>query len=211
MSFERLIDSAARYYSERFAAHGAEPRGVDWNDEASQRLRFARLLDIVDDLDGPFSLTDYGCGYGALVAYLRERSPRSTYQGFDAASALLEHARSTWGDGDRVFVGSREELATTDYAVASGVFNVKLDHDAEVWTDYVVEELRTLYRLATRGFAFNMLTSYSDPERMRPDLYYANPRFFFDLCRREFSPHVALAHDYGLWEFTILVRRQPRA
>ena len=44
------------------------------------------------------------------------------------------------------------------------------------------------------------------PERMRPDLYYADPCRLFDHCKRRYSRHVALLHDYGLYEFTILVR-----
>jgi hypothetical protein len=51
-----------------------------------------------------------------------------------------------------------------------------------------------------------MLTKYSDADRMRGDLYYGDPAFFFDHCKRSFSRNVALLHDYGLYEFTILVR-----
>jgi hypothetical protein len=59
--------------------------------------------------------------------------------------------------------------------------------------------------LSRRGFAFNMLTGYADADRMRPDLYYADPHAVFDRCRR-FSRRVALLHDYPLYEFTMLVR-----
>jgi hypothetical protein len=31
----------------------------------------------------------------------------------------------------------------------------------------------------------------------------------FDLCKRRYSKHVALYHDYGLYEFTVVVRREP--
>ena len=48
---------------------------------------------------------------------------------------------------------------------------------------------------------------YSDPERMRAHLYYADPCRLFDHCKRRYSRHVALLHDYGLYEFTILVRK----
>jgi hypothetical protein len=60
--------------------------------------------------------------------------------------------------------------------------------------------------LSRRGFAFNMLTSYSDPARMRDDLYYGDPCRMFDLCKRKYSRNVALLHDYGIYDFTILVR-----
>ncbi len=55
--------------------------------------------------------------------------------------------------------------------------------------------------------AFNLLTSYSDKDMMRPDLYYGDPLFYFDYCKRNFSQNVALLHDYGLFEFTILVKK----
>ncbi len=53
---------------------------------------------------------------------------------------------------------------------------------------------------------FNCLTSYSDPEKKRDELYYADPCALFDMCKRRYSRQVALLHDYGLYEFTILVR-----
>ena len=57
------------------------------------------------------------------------------------------------------------------------------------------------------GFAFNCLTGYSDADRMRPDLYYGDPLWFFDLCKRKYARNVALLHDYGLYDFTIIVRK----
>jgi hypothetical protein len=62
--------------------------------------------------------------------------------------------------------------------------------------------------LSRAGFAFNALTKYSDAEFMRPDLYYADPLFLFDHCKCRYSKFVALLHDYPLYEFTILVRKE---
>jgi hypothetical protein len=67
--------------------------------------------------------------------------------------------------------------------------------------------LDVLDRASIRGFAFNSLTAYSDADRMRPHLYYPDPCELFDLCKRRYSRNVALLHDYGLYEFTILVRK----
>jgi len=53
-----------------------------------------------------------------------------------------------------------------------------------------------------------MLTSYSDTERRRSDLYYGEPAFYFDVCKRRYARNVALLHDYGLWEWTILARKE---
>jgi hypothetical protein len=61
--------------------------------------------------------------------------------------------------------------------------------------------------LSRKGFSVNFLTKYSDPERMRPDLYYADPCLIFDYCKTHFSKNVALLHDYNLYDFTVLVRK----
>jgi len=73
---------------------------------------------------------------------------------------------------------------------------------------YVLDTVSELDRLSNKGFAFNILTSYSDADLMRSDLFYADPCYFFDYCKRNFSKQVALLHDYGLYEFTILVRKE---
>ncbi len=57
------------------------------------------------------------------------------------------------------------------------------------------------------GFAFNALTSYSDIEFRRDDLYYADPLFWFDYCKTNISKYVALLHDYPEYDFTIIVRK----
>ena len=51
-----------------------------------------------------------------------------------------------------------------------------------------------------------MLTTYSDADKQRDDLFYADPLRVFDICKQRFSPRVALLHDYPLYEFTIIVR-----
>lgn len=203
---ERILTAVERYYSGRFAEHGATARGVDWNSEESQELRFAQLLKVADRGTGRFTLNDFGSGYGALVPYLRRRGLDVDYRGFDVSELMLTHARREHGGPQAVFVGHVDELEPADYTVASGIFNVKLDVSDEDWLEYVLETVELLARLSTRGFAFNMLTSYSDAEKMRPDLYYGDPAFFFDHVKRTYARNVALLHDYGLYEFTILAR-----
>jgi SAM-dependent methyltransferase len=204
---DQILTAVERYYSGRFAQHGATARGVDWNSEASQELRFEQLLKVCDRASDRFSLNDYGCGYGALVSYLNEHGHNVRYRGFDVSASMLEHARRDFEARPGVlFVGSEGELEPADYTVASGIFNVRLDVPDEEWREYIIETLGTLARLSESGFAFNMLTSYSDADKMRPDLYYGDPCFFFDHCKRHHSRNVALLHDYGLYEFTMIVR-----
>jgi len=72
---------------------------------------------------------------------------------------------------------------------------------------YILDTLENINEKSKKGFSFNMLTKYSDKELMRGDLYYADPLFFFDYCKRNYSKEISLLHDYDLYEFTILVKK----
>jgi SAM-dependent methyltransferase len=206
MSFDSITERVGRYYSGRLHEHGATARGADWNSEDSQRLRFAQLARVLPEGER-FSLLDYGCGYGALIPFLEERGFDFEFQGYDVSADMIARARQDHQRAGDRFTTSLEEVKPADFVLASGIFNVKLETPVEEWTRYVLHTLETLDSLGRRGIAFNMLTSYSDEDRMRADLFYGDPRFFFDHCKRTFSKQVALLHDYGLYEFTILVRK----
>jgi SAM-dependent methyltransferase len=210
MPLDRILSSVSGYYTSKLSAHGPTARGVDWNSDEGQTLRFAQLLQVCDTREG-FSLNDYGCGYGALLDYARAQGYACRYTGYDVAAAMIQAAAARHaGTLDCRFTADRTALEPADYTLASGIFNVKLDTDESEWRAYVLHTLEDLASLSERGFGFNALTQYSDPDRMRPDLYYADPHALFDWCVRNVSRHVALLHDYGLYEFTLLVRKAPR-
>ena len=201
-----LFAALDAYYAPRLAEHGASARGVDWNSSESQELRFRQLLRVRSD-EEPCSLLDYGCGYGELAHLLVARGEPVDYRGFDVSERMIDLARVHNPDpGACRFFQSPGDLEQADYVVASGVFNLRLDVDEATWEAYVLETLDVLAGLARHGFAFNLLTSWSDADRMRPDLFYAEPTRFFEHCKRSYSRHVALLHDYGLYEWTMLVR-----
>ena len=203
---DEVLGKVAAYYAARLQEHGETARGVDWNSEASQTLRFEKLLEVCRG-ETVFSLLDYGCGYGALLDHLRSGWPGCRYSGYDVAPEMVEAARRRHG-AKASFTAVAEDLRVYDFVVASGIFNVRLETPRAAWHDYVVQTLDRLNALARRGFAFNLLSLYSDPEKRRESLYYGDPRELFDRCKRLYSPRVALLHDYPLYEFTIVVRRE---
>lgn len=205
-----IVSAVGAYYGEKVRAHGPTARGVDWNSVESQEVRFCELLRACDR-PPPFSLNDFGCGYGGLYDYLKRQAVECEYRGFDVAEPMLEEARRTHSAlPESTFVATVDALGVADYTVASGIFNVKLATPVDEWQRYILDTIQQLADRSRHGFAFNMLTSYSDPERMRADLYYGDPCFFFDYCKRKYSRWVSLLHDYGLYEFTILVRLEVR-
>jgi SAM-dependent methyltransferase len=198
---------AREYYEAKLRTHGATPAGMDWNSQASQELRFHQLARLWEGAPEA-SVVDYGCGYAALASFLRARAHAGRYHGFDVSAAMAEAAAAHVVDlPDCRVTSQRAEVLPLDYAVASGVFNVKQDASDASWKTYVHDTIADLASLGRRGFGFNALTLYSDPEKRRSDLYYADPLELFDYCSRTYSRFVSLVHDYPLYEFTILVRR----
>jgi SAM-dependent methyltransferase len=205
--FESIHSGIAKYYSEKLVEHGETPHGVDWNGEEGQFLRFARLCGIVDREDR-FSINDLGCGYGALYQYLQPRCREFSYRGYDISEEMILAARGRYADApDAEFHVAAAPSSMADFGVASGIFNVRLEHTDAQWMDYIKSTLDVLNRSSRRGFSFNCLTSYSDADKMKDYLFYADPCVLFDFCKRNYSRNVGLLHDYDLYEFTILVKK----
>ncbi len=205
---DQAIKGVQAFFTEKLNTHGADPKGVDWKDADAQRVRFDQLLKIVRSPNEPFSLLDYGCGYGALAGYLAELGYPARYIGYDFTPAALSVAKQTYGHlANVMFVDTTETLAPVDYVVSSGVFNMKLQAPNDTWETYVKQMIEEQWALCTKGISFNCLTSYSDAEYMRDDLYYGDPKAYFDWCKRTLSRNVALLHDYNTYDWTMLVRK----
>src|SRR5881396_2175328 len=107
MAPDPVLEPVGRYYGAKVAEHGPTAKGVDWNDEASQELRFAQLTKVCD-LGVPFTINDDRCGC------------RFAYTGFDISERMLEQARArARSAGRRRFVADDAELPVADYTLAS--------------------------------------------------------------------------------------------
>jgi SAM-dependent methyltransferase len=209
MTIDETQKKLNEYFSEKLETFGATPKGVDYNGPEAQQRRFEQLVKVIDPSQ-PFSVIDYGSGYGALFDFLLKKGWQFEYYGIDLIEKMIIAGREIHkGFPNARFTTEESEVPLADYLLAGAIFNIKLGTNYEDWQDFVVATLQHMNTLCSKGFAFNMLTKYSDVERIaqRPDLFYGDPLFFFDLCKRNFSRNIALLHDYGLFDFTILVRK----
>lgn len=208
MDFSKNLEDIRSYFDKTLKNFGPTPRGVDWNNEETRKIRFDQLVKVIDPSE-VFSLLDYGSGYGALASYLIETGLRfNQYIGFDILESMVIEGRRLFASDPRVqFTARLEEVPQMDYAVACGVFNMKQEADYQTWTEFVLNCLDQMNDHSSKGFSVNFLTKYSDADRMRPDLYYADPCFLFDYCKTHYSRNVALLHDYNLFDFTLLIRK----
>lgn len=207
MTSDDILTGVSTYFAVKLAQHGPTAKGVDWNGEQSQRLRHRQFDRLWSD-DPASTILDLGCGYGDFLSFLRQSGFRGRYIGYDVAPEMIAAARRLHGESESIAwrVGSYP-TDRADFAVASGIFNLKGETTNERWKAYVLETIDVLASCGRRGFGFNILSLCSDPEKRRPDLYYADPVEMLDYCLKRFGRSVALLQDYGQYDFTVIVRR----
>jgi len=204
----KITCGLAGYYEDA-ASQNNPARQVGWRDAMAQERRFAALLQLLP-LQEPFSVNDLGCGQGDFLSFLLDRGCEAVdYAGYDVIEDMVRRAKEKHGERRSQFsvVKTATEMRAADFTVASGIFNLRTDLPDKEWLAYILDTIAHMNAKSSRGFAFNCLTAYSDAECMRSELYYADPLLIFDHCKKQFSRNVALLHDYGEFDFTVIVRK----
>ncbi|MBN1586509.1 MAG: class I SAM-dependent methyltransferase [Candidatus Omnitrophica bacterium] len=196
----------ADLYTESLQEHGTRSAGVGWKDPKSHVLRFDKLLTVVQPSSGKVSVNDLGCGYGALYRHIEKSTSikLKKYYGYEISYPMLDAANHQICNPKVEFQLSDHLTQEADYSFACGIFNVRLEQSEKAWTAYILKTLKNLAEFSVKGFAFNALSIYVDYRK--DHLYYADPMFFFDYCKKNFGKEVNLLHDYPLYEWTLTVR-----
>lgn len=207
--FAGLYLDIERYYTQKIKNHGPTPLGVDWPCLPTQQLRFVQLLRLCD-FANPFSLNDIGCGYGAMLAFLAKRHRGKTidYLGVDLSPAMIAEAHQRWRKRrETKFAVANASPRMADYSVASGIFNVKLNQPEALWTQFIEKTLAAMHATSRRGFAVNFLAPLAEGAVVRPELYRAPPALWTRYCEQTFGAAVEVLENYGMREYSLLVRR----
>ena len=107
---------------------------------------------------------------------------------------LVKHLGGEKGEG-----GVNDTFLDRRIVTAVAVFAHEIPQEVG---DYLVLLHSGMSRM--KALAFNLLSTYVDWQE--PHLFYGDPLFWFDHCKRNYSRQVALLHDYPLYEWTIVVR-----
>ena len=204
---EHALQRVEALYTANLAEHGPTAAAAGWRDPGAQHLRFQRLARVVADHppDGPASVADWGCGYGALLPYLDARGDVeiARYDGYDLSAEMLAAGERESRDRRCRWILGSDLDADVDYVFVSGTFNVRLGASEAEWAAHVRATLQALHARARRGLAFNLMTSWVDWRA--EELFYADPAEWFTFCRGALSRSVSLQHDYPLHEWTMIV------
>lgn len=191
-------------YSDRLTQHGPTDAALGWT-KPKQRLRYRILLDywLAEPSPRPLRVLDFGCGFGDLYGYARERGVALDYTGLDINADLIDVARQRYPQARFMCRDAFEEPLTEqfDVVLSSGVHNVKLADNAS----FIEHSFALFDRLASTGFAVNFLSTRANFRAA--DNHHSAPEDILALALRH-SPRVSLRHDYMPFEFTVFVDKR---
>jgi SAM-dependent methyltransferase len=213
-SYRRIVE----HYEACLARHGDNHLGVDWPRRDDADKRYAVMLGLIRPdqgaRDNPVSLLDFGCGAGHLYEYLVQKQwTHIDYSGLDLSEHFVALCRAKH-PGVKYYCADiledREEPEPRfDYVVANGVFTEKREVPFEAMLTYFEKALTRLFSMARIGMAFNLMSKHVDWERV--DLFHVPLDTVAAILSKNISRHFLIRNDYGLYEYTIYVYREPTA
>ena len=206
-----------RHYDACLQQHGDTARGADWPNETDRQTRFSIMLGLLEaEADDRVDLLDFACGTGELLRHLdRLGRPAVSYQGVDISRSALEFARAKFPEAKftalDILEATDQEVASLscDYCIINGLFTVKRElSDEEMW-DFTTSVIRRLWPITRKAIAFNVMSKQVGLERA--DLFHVSLDRMAGFLHQLAGRSVTFRADYGLFEYTCYVRREPRA
>lgn len=203
-------------YTKAIEREGAVPQGVLWPNARDLATRFDVLLEAARlsraTAENPLKLLDLGCGPALLLDYLSANGAlaRVDYTGVDVAAAMIGSARARWPHNRFELRDVRDQPFANDlfdFCIACGVFTARLGASYPSMVNFAKETLAAVWNSVTTGLAFNVMSKHVDWER--DDLFHWPLDDIMEFCKSALSRHVMLRLDYGLWEVSVIVLRNP--
>jgi Methyltransferase domain len=207
--YQTIID----HYEECLARHGDSHLGVDWPNARDADTRYRVMLGLITSPPGQqVTLIDFGCGAAHLQEFLnRQGRGDVTYLGVDASPKFVELARQKFPATEFHCVdvlADERPLPEVDYIVMNGVLTEKRGLSFDNMRTYMERLLPRVFRSARVGLAFNVMSHHVDWQR--DDLFHLPYDMLAAFVRANLSRHFMFRADYGLYEYTTYVYREPR-
>jgi len=205
------LEAMKQHYREQLVEHQDTARACSWKSEDVANRNFSAVAQVFLRNEEPFSVYEIGSGVGAMAEFLRAHVPLARYSGCDILPEMIERAkaRDSTLDVEVRNVLTDPPTRQYDYVLISGLFNLRMENDPELWQRFVEQMLLAAFKIAKKGIASNFLTGHV--EWTRELGYYQNPAKILDYAICNLSRFCDIRHSYYPWEFTLCVYREPVA
>ncbi|MEQ9187353.1 MAG: class I SAM-dependent methyltransferase [Cryomorphaceae bacterium] len=201
-----------KHYEKKLKEFGPNARGMDWPNEVDLRKRFKVLSDVIGTQDA-YSLLDLGCGVGLLIDHLKKAGQLSscTYLGADISEQMIEYSRELHPGHNfevRDILKAPYETNSFDYVIMNGLLTEKQEMTQHEMVEFAQAILTEAFGYAKKGIAFNIMSSHVDWKR--DDLFHWELDALVAFLVKSCSRHIRIHMDYGLYEYTVHVMKEPR-
>jgi ubiquinone/menaquinone biosynthesis C-methylase UbiE len=187
-------------YSKLFDKYGDDFRSLNWGSKQSQERRFDILCTIADLNQS--TILDVGCGLSHFYEWLNSKNISVEYHGLDITEEMVNKSREKFPDSTfsvgTVLDFTNATMRQYDYVFASGIFYLRTNNPK----DYMEKTISKLFSLATKGVAFNCLSSWT--EDIDKGEFYANPIDVILYCKT-LTSKIVFQHHYHPGDFTIII------
>ncbi len=214
MSNEKKYNTIIKHYEDCLDKHGDTHLGVDWPKAEDVNKRYRVMCDLFLHREKNLKhakLLDFGCGAAHLLEYIqREEISGIAYSGLDISEKFVALSKKKFPQQNFYCLDILENsgsLPIYDYIVANGAFTEKRDLSYEEMFIYLCSALKIIFAKAEKGIAFNLMSKHVNWER--EDLFHVPFDEIASFISKELSRNFVFRSDYGLYEYTVYVYKQP--
>ncbi len=141
-----------QFYKRVIKKYGISARGVHWNCEESQYLRFEVLTNFIKEEIKDCHIVDSGCGFGEYYNYLFDNDLKpKEYIGIDCEEEMINSASKRFLNTKFLLKNIlKDKLPKADYYICSGAMNILEEKE-------VLTFIKNSYKASKKGFIFNFL------------------------------------------------------
>lgn len=205
--------SIITHYEQCLERNGENHLGMDWPNLIDLQRRLAVMLEVVRQVDGQVPhLLDLGCGVGLLLDYIKDHSLECNYSytGLDLSPSMITAARKRHAEAEFIIQDILTQPLhdlTYDYIVMNGVLTEKVSLSQDEMESYAKRIVTAAFRAASKGIAFNVMSSHVDWKR--DDLFHWPLDDAVDFMVKNCSRNILIRMDYGLYEYTVYLYKEP--
>ncbi len=140
------------FYQKAIKKYGISAKGVHWNSEFTQYMRFEILTQFIKHDIKESSIIDAGCGFGEYYNYLFDNDLKPlSYRGIDCEEQMIELASKRFLD-TKFYIKNvlYDELDIADYYICSGALNILNKEE-------IFQFINKCFETSKKAFIFNFL------------------------------------------------------
>lgn len=166
-----------KIYLKNYRKNGTTPKSMFWNSYFNQTKRFEELIDFLIVIEGTLkniSISDVGCGYGALYKYLKKsnRYENIVYSGIDINKKFIDDCKKLYKNINFKVGSSPHEKV--NYCLMSGTYNLTKVKDVKVWEQYIIDNILDCLYKVDCGIILNL--QYSKKTTIENNIFYCEPQ-----------------------------------